>query len=401
MNVLSIIHYPHFGGPHNRNSLMAPYMAEMGIALTIVVPDEPGNAVELLRRRNVPTIPIPLTRMRATKDLRMQLRNFARLPGNVRSIRRLIRSENIDVVLINGLVNPHAAFAARLEKVPVVWQLLDTFPPMILRRVMMPLVLRLSGAIMTSGMAVAAVHPGALSFGNRLISFFPIVNSNRFRPDPAQRAAARKELGLHDSDFVIGNISNINPMKGHGTFVKAAAALKRRHPATRFVILGATSVAHAGYQAELLSEAESLGLSVGNDLIVQDPGTRVPELAPALDVFWLTSEPRSEGLSTVVGEAMALEVPVVAANVGAVSESVADGVTGVLVPPRDVAAFVAVTSELLDDPQRRQEMGHEGRRRAQRLYSPEACAQLHRTAFELALGGRSPINATTSYVEQS
>ncbi len=385
MNVLSIIHYPHFGGPHNCNSLVAPYLSDMGIALTVVVPDEPGNAVDLLRHRNVRTIPIPLTRMRATKDMRVQFYSVARLPANVRSIRRIIRSENIDVVLINGLVNPHAAFAAHLEKIPVVWQLIDTFPPMIIRRAMMPLVLRLSGAIMTTGMAVAAVHPGALSFGDRLISFFPIVDSNRFRPDPEQRAAARHELGLHDSDFVVGNIGNINLMKGHRTFIKAAAALKRRHPSTRFVILGATSVVHTGYGAELQSEAESLGLSVGEDLIVRDPGTRVHELAPALDLFWLTSEPRSEGIPTVIGEAMALEIPVIAANVGAVSAAVVDGVTGILVAPRDVAAFVTATSELLDDSDRRRDMGRNGRLRAQELYSPETCARLHRTAFELAL----------------
>jgi glycosyltransferase involved in cell wall biosynthesis len=385
MNVLSIIHYPHFGGPHNRNAQVAPYLAEMGINVTIVVPDEPGNAVDLLRHRNVPTIPIPLTRMRATKDIRVQFYSLARLPGNVRTIRRIIRSESIDVVLINGLVNPHAAFAAHLEKIPVVWQLLDTLTPMILRRAMMPFALRLSSVMMTSGMAVAAVHPGALSLGDRLISFFPIVDSNRFRPDPGQRAAARRELGLDDSDIVIGNINNINPMKGHRTFIKAAAALKREHPAIRFVILGSTSVAHADYGDALLSEAKSLGLSLGHDMIVRDPGTRVHELAPAMDIFWLTSEPRSEGLSTVVGEAMALEIPVVAANVGAVSESIADGVTGILVPPRDVAAFVTVTSELLVDADRRGKMGREGRMRAQRLYSPESCAQLHREAFELAL----------------
>jgi glycosyltransferase involved in cell wall biosynthesis len=90
-------------------------------------------------------------------------------------------------------------------------------------------------------------------------------------------------------------------------------------------------------------------------------------------------------ISVMKGEAMALEVPVVAANVGAVTAAVADGVTGILVAPRDVAAFVAVTSELLDDSDRRRDMGRNGRQRAQELYSPEACAQLHRTAFELAL----------------
>jgi hypothetical protein len=56
---------------------------------------------------------------------------------------------------------------------------------------------------------------------------------------------------------------------------------------------------------------------------------------------------------------------------------------GIIVPRRDVAAFM-VTSEL-PDTERKQEMGREGRQRAQRLYSPETCAQLHRTAFELAL----------------
>ena len=258
MRVLSIIHYPHFGGPHNRNSLVAPYLADLGVDLTIVVPDEPGNAVDLLERRNVNVVAIPLTRMRVTKDMRVQYRSFARLPSNVRSIRQLIRSRKIDVVLINGLVNPHAAFAARLEKVPVVWQLLDTFSPMALRRAMMPFVLRLSRVIMTSGMSVAEVHPGAMSFGDRVISFFPIVDSERFRPDERQRVAARNALGLSESDIVIGNVSNINPMKGHRTFVKAAAELKRQRPSIRFVILGGKSVAHSSYSDDLLREAESL-----------------------------------------------------------------------------------------------------------------------------------------------
>ena len=55
----------------------------------------------------------------------------------------------------------------------------------------------------------------------------------------------------------------------------------------------------------LLDEAESLGLRIGTDFFVVDPGLRVSELAPALDLYWLTSEPRSEGIPTTVEEAMA------------------------------------------------------------------------------------------------
>ncbi len=49
MHVLSIIHYPIFGGPHNRNLRLAPVLAEQGVRTTVLLPDEPGNAAERLR----------------------------------------------------------------------------------------------------------------------------------------------------------------------------------------------------------------------------------------------------------------------------------------------------------------------------------------------------------------
>jgi len=269
--------------------------------------------------------------------------------------------------------------------VPVVWQLLDTFAPMPLRLAMMPFVLAWADAIMSSGMAVARAHPGALLFGERLFSFFPGVDIEVFRPDPDRRRAARRELGFDDSEVVIGNVSNINLMKGHRTFVRAAALLRQEHPNVRFAILGAVTSDHRAYADGLWKEAADLGLVVGVDLIVRDPGDRVADLANAFDVFWITSEPRSEGLSTVAGEAMALEIPIVATDVGALRESVLDGQTGFVVPPRDAQAIVEATQRLLDDPSLRAQMGSHGRRWAAECYAPAAGALLHRRAFEAAI----------------
>src|SRR5207248_3243568 len=103
------------------------------------------------------------------------------------------------------------------------------------------------------------------------------------------------------------------------------------------------------YSQSLWEEAERLGLHLGEGLIVRDPGARLPELAQALDVFLLTSEPRSEGMPTVIGEAMALGKPVVAADVGAVADAVIDGSNGFVVPARDVEAFASATGRLLGD----------------------------------------------------
>ena len=384
MRVLSIIHYPVYGGPHNRNASVIPGLRRHGIDTTMMLPDEPGNAVELLAARGVPVITMALQRLRGPSDLATQAAVVASFRDDVRRLRGVIRRERVDLVLVNGLVNPHGAIAGHLENVPVVWQLLDTFAPMYLRRAMMPLVTAMADAVMSSGMGVAREHPGALEFGDRLVSFFSIVDCQKFRSSTDRRTSARKELGLLPDDVVVGNVNNLNPMKGHDTFVRAAGALVRQHPGTRFVILGAQYEHHAAYTRGLWREAEQLGLRIGENLIVVDPGSRVAELAPAFDIFWLTSNPRSEGVSTVVGEAMALELPVVATDVGSVREAVADAVTGYLVPALSPEAVALATLPLLQDPQLRRTMGRAGRLRAAELYSLEACTARHLLAFEHA-----------------
>lgn len=385
MNLLHVVHYPVFGGPHNRALHLQRPLAARGWQTVVLLPDEPGTAADRLRSAGVEVVTIPLHRLREKKDPRVHLRFARDLPVEVARIRRLIHERSIDLVLVNGLVNPHAAIAARFEHVPVVWQLLDTRTPAALRQGMMPFVTRLADVVMTTGMEVACVHPGATALGDRLVSFFPPVDTALFRPDAERRALARAELGLQPGDVVIGNVSNVNPQKGHRTFIRAAAALRGERPGVRFVILGATYQNHAVYAEELWREASSLGLRLGHDLIVRDPGPRVAELAPAFDLFWLTSDPRSEGIPTVIEEAMAMAMAPVAVDVGAVREAVEDGVTGFVVPPLDPAAIAAATLRLLDDPALRVRMGKEARRQAVERFDTEVCADTHVRAFEVAI----------------
>ena len=385
MRVLSIIHYPTFGGPHNRNAHIVPHLAADGIDLTVLLPADAENAAARLRDRAVEVIQIPLGRLRGGRDVRARVAPLIRFRGDVGRLRAVIKRGEFDIVLINGLINPHGAVAASLENRPVVWQLLDTFPPVTLRAAMMPLVLSMANALMTSGIAVADAHPGAMRFGERLFSFFPGVDLDRFTASTEMRQGARAELGFADSDEVVGNVSNLNPMKGHMIFVEAAAELRRRRPGVRFAILGATYPQHADYARNVREFAAARGLEVGKDLVIRDPEDDVAGLASAFDVFWLTSEPRSEGLSTVAGEAMALGVPVVAARVGALAESVLDGETGYLVEPRDAAAFAQRTEELFEDSDLRVALGAAARHRAEACYDPSAGAAQHSRAFHAAL----------------
>jgi glycosyltransferase involved in cell wall biosynthesis len=386
---LSVIHYPMYGGPHNAALILAGPLRERGWETVVLLPDESGNAAERLRSAGVETRTVPLGRIRASRSLEPHLRLARNFRNDVSRIESVLDSEGADLALIGGLHNFQAAFAARRAGRAVVWQILDTNSPMAFRRVAMRGVAHFADAVMSTGHEVARVHPGALAFGDRLVPYLMPVDVNEFAPDSERGFAARTELGLGPSDLVVGTVNNLNPMKGHLTFIRAAALLRRRLPTVRFVLLGATYEHRSDYTQMLLDEAESLGLRVGSDLLIVDPGSRVSQLAPALDLFWLTSEPRSEGTPTTVEEAMALGIPVVAADVGGVAELVDDGETGLLVPPRDPEALVAATEPLLDDPALRRQMGEAARRRAVADFNLDRCADAHVIAFERAMEHRA------------
>lgn len=84
-------------------------------------------------------------------------------------------------------------------------------------------------------------------------------------------------------------------------------------------------------------------------------------------------------------EAMAHGRPVVACAVGGLLDLVEDGVTGLLVPPGDVAALRAALERMLADPDLRARMGAAGQERARRLLSGKRAAQLTIDAYADAL----------------
>jgi len=95
----------------------------------------------------------------------------------------------------------------------------------------------------------------------------------------------------------------------------------------------------------------------------------VPDILHAGDVFVFPS--RWEGFPVAVMEAMAAGLPVVASDVGGISELVQEGKTGMLVPPKDPIALFESLRKLLNDRDFRQRMGIEGKNRIRRDFQLE------------------------------
>lgn len=327
-------------------------------------------------------------RVRAVKDPITQLHTVGRFPLDIASLVRIYKQERAEVVQLNGLMNPHAAIAARIAGVPVVWQILDTRTPMRLRHVMKPILTSLSTVVMPVGHEVARVHPGVKTFGERMVMFYPPVDTDKFLPD--QPSTLRTELGIAAGDPVVGVVGNVNPQKGHEYFVQAAILAKQQVPDVRFVITGQIKDNHGEYFRGLVVAAESGGLELGRDIFFLNARSDVPNVLNALDVFALASVPNSEGTPTAILEAMAAGLPIVASKVGSVPEVVAEGENGYLVPSQDASAMADRFVELIKDEDLSKRMGAASRNRAVREFGLDKCVNAHVRAYYMAAGREIP-----------
>jgi len=94
---------------------------------------------------------------------------------------------------------------------------------------------------------------------------------------------------------------------------------------------------------------------------------------------------RREGFGVACLEAMAHGRPVVATGVGGLRDLVADGETGLVVPPRDPAALRAALERLIADPALRRRLGSAGRRKAQERFSWDVVTEATVAAYRMAL----------------
>jgi glycosyltransferase involved in cell wall biosynthesis len=378
--VLSVVHSPLYGGPHNEVVRLAKPLARRGWETAIAIPDEPGTAGPRLRSAGVELEELPIGRLRADPRL---------LPAFVRSFRPTVRAleEAIDrtgasVVQIGGLINPHAAFAARRRGTAVVWQILDAGSPAPLRRSAMLIVRRYADAVMFDGDALIGAHGRRASLRMPTFTYVPPVDTDSFAPSAERRARLRRELDIPEDAPLVGTVSHLTPLKALENFLGAASRIAAVRRDACFVVVGSAPESHAAYGEQIRRQAAELALP--QPIFFAGARDDVECWYAAMDVHLITS--RSEGTTTTALEAQACGVPVVATDVGAVHEVVDDGVTGLLVPPGQPAAIAAATLGLLDDPARRATLGRAARALAVDRFGLETAAELRARIYEAALG---------------
>lgn len=377
-----VLHFGTFGGPHNRVANLHAPLADRGVELSVVLPLEEGNAAARFASAGVPVTQMPLARMRARLDPRLQWRMLAQYRADVRRLERHLAAERADAVILAGLANPHAAVAGDRIGVPVVWQIVDSRVPAPARRLLMRSVRRRSDCTMFWGERIRRLHGGETLRMPTLLSSSP-VDHERFSFSKEARQAAREAWGIPAEAPVVGSVANVNPQKGIEYLIRAAPLVLREVPDAHFVVVGTEYATHRDYAARLRGELDALGIPPAR---FRFAGSRadVERVLPGFDVKVISSVPASEGIPTTALEAMAVGVPVVTTDVGSAAEAVLDGQTGFVVAPLQEGPLAARVVELLHDPELRRRLGAGGRERAIAHFGIERRVADHLEAFRLA-----------------
>jgi len=149
-----------------------------------------------------------------------------------------------------------------------------------------------------------------------------------------------EEYGMEPGAQVVGVVARLEPEKGHPTLLEGWPSVLRSCPDAYLLVVG------EGSRREAL-ESQVRELRIAHRVVFTGRRDDIPAVTAALDVAVLPSYREAQGLTIL--EAMALSRPVVASNVGGIPEMVEDGVTGLLVPPRDAGALAAAIVRLLRD----------------------------------------------------
>ena len=172
-----------------------------------------------------------------------------------------------------------------------------------------------------------------------------------------------------DDPFVVLFVGNLIERKGVRYLVDAVHRLSPRIP-MRLLILGKGEGAEG---SRLREQVKSLGLEDRVEMPGRVPEPELHRAFARANVLVLPSivdaRGDTEGLGVVLLEAMSYHLPVVASNVGGITDIVADGETGLLVPPADPVALAAALERLATDAPLAERLADAGRRYVQEHFS--------------------------------
>lgn len=206
------------------------------------------------------------------------------------------------------------------------------------------------------------------------------INSDTGYRIPDARKKIIQELQIPENTMLVGTIGRLVWQKGLPYFIEAIEIIETRYkiPDTGYLIVG-----EGNLERSLKLKVESLKLD--NKIIFTGFRKDVKEILAALDIFVLPSI--REGQPIILLEAMAMAKPIIATNIEGVNETVIDGETGILVPPKNPQALAEAILRLTQDKELRKKMGLAGRKLVEEKFDIREIVKQHEQLYFTLVSG--------------
>ena len=372
------MHKGGWGGQPNRILTVARGLRKRGHYVVIAAP----KGATLIKRAREEEIPV-------FDDLRLPKKfNPVTYVQEVARLRRLIKREKINVVHTHGSQDTWAAAVAAwlVRPRPLVVRTRHNIFPVKNHLFNRVLYRRLIDGVIVVSDAVTQVFRQTGVLGEKVdqvVTIHSVVDAlNRFNPEKVDHSGVREELRIPPDAPVVVKVARLAREKGHVYFLDAARGILEEVPDAFFLALG---------EGPLRGFLENYARKLGIKDRVKFLGLRkdVPRILKTSHVFLFTPI-AGESLGTAALEALAMEVPVVAFDVGGIKASVRHGETGFLVKPEDVGSLVGHAVTLLKDQELRRRMGRAGRQWMLEAFSENSLVEGNLEFYRRLMEKKSP-----------
>jgi glycosyltransferase involved in cell wall biosynthesis len=350
VNILFLDQFSDLGGAQQCLLDLLPAVRTRGWRAFCALPGN-GQLMERLRSLGIPVFELELPRLASGRKGTGDVLSFARsLPRTASTILRLVRSNQIELLYVNGpRVLAAAAWTARRTRVPIVFHCHNELAQ--------GAAARLAGrSIRFANAQVIACSRSVVRPLERYISpgHLHVIYNGARGPEQAITTPQARQ-----AKFRIGVIGRISPEKGQAEFLHAAKLLHGRVTGCEFVVCGSPL-----FEDRQAQDYLELMRDLAAELPVEFLGWQqdIYSILAGLDMLVVPSI-REPGAPRIILEAFAASVPVVAFPTGGITELITDGQTGFLVEPITPEALAGRIEELLKAPGQLKTVAVEAHRR--------------------------------------
>ncbi len=343
----------------------------------VVLPGD-GSLKRKLDILNVKTIIVPLLWWIDIIKVNKTLPNDDLMKRSHRLV-SIIEMEDIDIVHTNTSVIVEGAIAAKLTGKPHLWHLHEILKGHPRLKPLLPLYLtyKFIELLSDSIVVVSNEHKKSLMPGINPVLISVIYNGTNFLEGDIQcNKSFREEIGVPNNSFLVCTIGPVIKEKGYDNYAEAARQILGKRQDVRFISVGDIG------DKELFTSIQNILGDLISMRYVQFIGYRndIGRILKEIDLYVVSSQSESFGLAAV--EAMSAGKPVVATRCGGPEEIVIDGETGIMVPVNNSKELVDAIIYLMNNPDKRNEMGLKGKKRFEMFFTSDSYCKAFENLYD-------------------